>query len=365
MRLTADQATLDAALTIAGRAASSKGAQWGAPTLTIRIAGERATATGSDPDLTIDTTFPVEGDDGTLALPAKLAGSIVKALSGPVTIDANDDTATITAGRSKFDLRIPTSSDLAPLSVDAEPIALDAQALAEGLRQVVPAALADDSRAPQLTGVLFEPRDGSLRLVATDSYRMAIRDIDGMTAADEAVIIPARALGEVGRLVGNDADEVVTFARTPTAASFATGATRVTTRVLSGPFPDYGRLIPVEFAATFTTSREEFAAALKRVRVVAAGAKDASTTPVRFAFATGATLRVLTPETGTAADYLDGKVVGDAPDEIGFQARYLLDALDAITTDEVEFCITSGGKPAVLRGVGLDEFMAIVMPVRI
>lgn len=364
MRLTADQATLDTALTLAGRAATSKGATWGAPVLTIRVANGRATATGSDPDLTIDTTFPADGDEGTLALPAKLAASIVKALSGTVTIDSTEDSATMSAGRSRFDLRIPASSELLPLEIDAEFITLDAQALAEGLRQVVPAALADDSRAPQLTGVLFEPRDGSLRLVATDSYRMAIRDVDGMSVADEAVIIPARALGEVGRLISDDVD-VVTFARTPVAASFSTGATRVTTRVLSGPFPDYARLIPTEFAATFTTSRDEFAGALKRVRVVTAGIKDAATTPVRFSFATGATLRVLTPEAGTAEDYLDGKTVGDAPDEIGFQARYLLDALDAITGDDVEFCISAGGKPAILRGVGLDEFMAIVMPVRI
>lgn len=365
MRLTADQVTLDAALAIAGRAATSGGAQWGAPTLTLRNIGGRVTATGSDPDLTIETAFTGDGDDGTLALPARLAANIVKALSGTVTIDANENTATLTAGRSKFDLRLPLRSDLEPPSVDAEAITLDAQSLTEGLRQVVPAALTDGSRSPQLTGVLFEPRDGSLRLVATDSYRMAVRDIAGMSATDEAVIIPARALGEVVRLVGDDADAVVTFARTPTAASFATGATRVTTRVLAGPFPDYGRLIPDEFPATFTTSRDEFVAALKRVRVVAAVGKDAATTPVRFSFATGATLRVTTAETGNAEDYLDGKFVGEMVSEIGFQARFLLDALDAITCEEVELNLSIGGKPAVLRGVGDEELSVVVMPVRV
>lgn len=364
MRLIAEQSDLDNALTIAGRAATNKGAHWGAPVLTLRLDGSRATATGNDPDITIETLFAADGDSGTFALPVKLAGTIVKALSGTVTIDATDDAAVITAGRSKFDLRVPATSNLESLKIDAEPITLDAQALAEGLRQVVPAALADDSRTPQLTGLLFEPREGSLRLVATDSYRMAVRDLDGMAATDEAVIIPARALGEVQRLISDD-DEVVSFARTPVAASFATSAARVTTRVLAGPFPDYGRLIPTEFAATFTAGREEFASALKRVRAVLSGAKDSSTTPVRFSFALGATLRVLTPEIGTAEDYVDGKVTGEAPEVVGFQAAYLLDALDAITGDEVEFNISSASKPAVLRGVGDDEFAAVIMPVRV
>lgn len=365
MRLTAAQSALDAALTLAGRAATNRGAQWGVPVITISSRDGRATASGSDPDLTMECTFPADGESGTLTLPAKIASSIVKSLSGIVTVDADENTATITAGRAKFDLQLPRTGDATPLVVDGDPVVLDAQALAEGLRQVVPSALADDSRAPQLTGVLLEPRDGALRLVATDSYRMAIRDLEGMSVANEAVIIPARALGEVERLVGMDVDEVVTFARTPVAASFAIGPMRAIARVLAGPFPDYARLIPTDFAATFTTNRDEFAAALKRVRVVVGAGKDAATTPVRFRFGIGATLRVVTPETGTAEDFVDGKVEGNGPGEVGFQARYLLDALDAITGDDVEFCISAGGKPSLLRGVGLDEFVGIVMPVRL
>ena len=361
--LIADRDTILAALTTAGRAATSKGAIYGAPTLRLSSNGRTLTVTGSDPDLTITTTVEVDGDALTVNVPPKLTTDIVRALSDVVTLKDLGDELLIASGRSEFTVRVSATDPPDIPTVDGEPVTLDATALAEGLRQVIPAALADDTRAPQLTGVLFEPLEKGVRLVATDSYRLAIRDIEGVSiGADEGVIIPARALAEVRRLIEDETDAVM-ITRNDTLARFAVGSTTVTTRLLRGPFPEYVRLVPTEFEGAFTASRSDLAAAIKRVCVVLAAAKD-STTPVRFSPGEGALrLRIVTTDNGTAEDWVAGTLSGDAPNELAFNGRYLLDALDALTGDEATISVIDHTKPAMVRGE--DESMrSLIMPVR-
>src|SRR5207244_7386815 len=151
----------------------------------------------------IDVEVSVAGDaDGVSVVPARLATDIVRALEpGAVRLEIDGDDATISAGRSQFTVRTLPAEEFPRLPEPAaEAVTLSAAAFADALRQVVPAASRDDAR-PILTGVLMAAEEGGLRLVATDSYRLAVRDLPGTSVLQEGqtVLVPSRALSELNR----------------------------------------------------------------------------------------------------------------------------------------------------------------------
>ena len=148
--------------------------------------------------------------------------------------------------------------------------------VADALRQVVPAASRDEAR-PILTGVLMAAESGGLRLVATDSYRLSVRDLPGTSVLQEGqtVLVPSRALAELNRVVSG-ADQV-TLRLASDEASFEVGETRLTTRLIEGDFPNYRQLIPQSYPNRLIVGKEPFLNAIRRVKLLA---KDA--TPVRL-----------------------------------------------------------------------------------
>ena len=202
----------------------------------MEVIGDTLTVTGTDLELTIRLTVDVGGErDGAAVVPARLVGDIVKALpAGAVQVELGDDEMSISAGRSQFSVR-PLSLDDYPSQAEpsAEAVMLPADAVADALRQVVRAASTDDARAV-LTGVLLASDDDGLRMVATDSYRLAVRDLpdSGVLAAGQKVLIPGRALNELQRLLGDVEQLQVRLGDRE--ATFEAGGTRLSTRLIEG-----------------------------------------------------------------------------------------------------------------------------------
>ena len=167
--------------------------------------GDQLRLTGTDLELTISVEVTVSGSgDGVVILPGRLASDIVRALpAGSVEVEVADDEARISAGRSEFSLRVLPADEFPRLTeATGEPVTLASAELATALSQVVRAASSDDAR-PILTGVLLAAEAGGLRLVATDSYRLAVRDLPGTTVLAEGqhVLVPSRALQELARVL--------------------------------------------------------------------------------------------------------------------------------------------------------------------
>ena len=360
------------ALTTAGRASGSRGPGAGSPSVQLVVRGNQLEVTGSDPDLVIDVRTTVAGEaDGVTLLPSRLASDIVRALEpGAVGVVADDDEVRISSGRAEFVVRVPTGAEISRLSkLEGEGITLPAALFADGLRQVVRAALTDDTRAPQLTGVLMVATETGMRLVATDSYRLALRDLEGVSALSPGseVLVPARALAEIQRLVGGGDDaggETLIFRHSELDAVFEIGGVRLTTRLLRGPFPDYERLLPPSYPYALTVEREAFASAVRRVRLMVRDAKDV-TTPVRIAFSRdGAELTVLTAEAGRAVERVEGSFSGDEL-SVAFNPAYLLDGIDALRAETVLLQVIDGAKPATICGQGEEDYRYLLMPVRV
>jgi DNA polymerase-3 subunit beta len=179
--------------------------------------------------------------------------------------------------------------------------------------------------------------------------------------------VPAKALGEVQRLVSGlkDGDESeLVFRHSDLDAVFDLGSVRITTRLLRGSFPDVQRLVPTSYEYELSVRREEFASALRRVRLLVRDSKDI-TTPVRLSFREGGVeLAVLTPESGRAVEGIKGEFTG-ADVMVAFNPTYLLEGVEAVRSETLLLKITDPGKPALVCGEGEDEFRYLLMPVKV
>jgi DNA polymerase-3 subunit beta len=362
VKLRCERDDLVEALGTAGRAVANRGGAL--PVLSgvrMELVGDTLSLTGSDLDLTISVTATVSGSsDGVAVVPAKIASDVVRSLdAGRVELTVEGDEAQITSGRFSSSIRLLPADEFPRQAAPAEhAVTLDAGDLSSALSQVVPAASSDDAR-PILTGVLMAAEGGGLRLVATDSYRLAVRDLEGSAVLDEgqSVLVPSRALRELVRALGAGD---VTLRLGEREATFEVGTTRVTTRLIEGEFPNYRGLIPSTYPNRMVVSRDALGDAVRRVRLMAREA-----TPVRLTMGpNGVELDAVTQDIGQASEAVEGTFEGTEL-TVGFNPDYLLDGIEVAPGDEVVLETTDANKPAVLRATGRDDFLYLLMPVRI
>jgi DNA polymerase-3 subunit beta len=353
------------ALATAGRAATSRtGALPVLEGLHLSVRGDELAVTGTDLEMSIRLTTTVGGvSDGAVVVPARLSADAVKSLpAGAVEFSSGDDEVTISAGRSQFSLRSYNIDDY-PAQVDpaSEAVTLSSSAFADALRQVVRAASTDEARGV-ITGVLIAAEEDSVRMVATDSYRLAVRDLPetGILAGGQKVLVPHRALTELQRILGSS--EELTVRLGARHATFECGRTRLTTRLIEGEYPNYRNLVPASSPNMLTVSKEALLESLRRVKIMAQ--RDTSSA-VRLSLGGDTmTLSVRDQDYGTVVEELDVKYEGDEM-LVGFNPDYLMNGVDAIDADEVTVSLRDPVKAVVLRGVGKDDYLYLLMPLRV
>jgi DNA polymerase III subunit beta len=370
--------TLVEALTTAGRAVTARGSTSAALAgVRIDVAGNQLTVVGTDLDLTVRVENEAIGlDDGSVVTPARLAADIVRSLEpGAVTFEGGEDEVEISAARSRFVVRTFSVDDF-PVLPDPRPdqVTLPAGGLAEALRQVVRAASNDDAR-PLLTGVLVAAEGTGTRLVATDSYRLALRDLTGtgpLPEGTDQILVPARALTELQRLLpsagkegsGKEKDDGardVGFSVSELDATFTVGDVRLMTRLLDGKFPDYRQLIPPGYPNQLRVGKESLLDALRRVRLLV---RD-NTTPVRLSMRPGGVeLTVVSQEVGHASEDVDADYEGEEL-TVAFNPNYLIDGVEAVLGDEVVLETLDATKPATVRAPEHADYRYLLMPVRV
>jgi DNA polymerase-3 subunit beta len=351
----------------------------------IETSGNHLAVVGTDLDLTIHVSTEAIGiSDGVCVAPAKLLADIVRSLEpGAVTIEAEAEKVEIGAARSRFSLRTFPVDDFPTLPEPPQPATfLPAAGLASALRQVVRAASNDDAR-PLLTGVLVAAEGNDVRLVATDSYRLAMRDIDGSDAlaGTSQILVPARALAELQKLsvlgmtakdgasgsTGEGTDDgdgvlpTIGLSIGDHDVTFTAGDVKVSTRLLDGSYPDYRQLIPSEYPNRLHVGKDSLLDALRRVRLLV---RD-NTTPVRLSMRPGGVdLTVVSQEVGDASETVDADFDGTEL-TIAFNPTYLIDGVEAVTGDEVLLETVDATKPATVRAAEETSFRYLLMPVRV
>jgi len=365
MKFKSERDLLVEALSAASRVVATRliGASSG---ILLSLTGNQLTVTGTDLDITVRTHVDVIGiDDGSAVVPARLIVDAVRSLeAGAVTIAANDDNVEVSLGRAKFSLRTFSVMDYPNLPpVSGATTTLAARDLIQGLNQVVRAAANDDAR-PLLTGVLFTHDNNTLRLIATDSYRLAVRDVPGVAGlgGTHDLLVPARALQELQRAASSLADDAeIGVTLTDAEICFVVGSSTIASRLIDGNYPSVLQLIPASYPNQLRIAKDTLLTSLKRAKLLA---KD-STSSVRLTMKeTSIEIRTQSIDTGDIEDNVDADFQGEEL-TIAFNPSFLIDGIEAVVGDEVVLEMSDAVRPAMVHGVDDTRFRYLLMPVRV
>lgn len=329
----------------------------------ILIDAEGDTLTLSGTDLEISGVAAVTAgieEPGRVLLPGRVLGDIARSLpEGSVTLATDGGQGKLTCGSAEFVLRTLPVEDFPQIATPSgEAGTVDAKLFATAVNQATKAASHDEAR-PILTGVLLEASGSKVTLVATDSYRLAVREIEWAgPKGDTRRVVPARALLEAVRAAEGEGEVRVSIGENQ--VGVASGGRSLTTRLIEGEFPNWRQLLPNELPNTLVIARDVFLEAVKRVGILAQQG-----TPLRLELAEGGVkLASGTQDLGDATEHVAGAFTGE-PTTVAFNPAYLADGLQACTGAEVRLGVRDGLKPALLTAAEPDGFTYLLMPVRI
>ena len=372
MKVTCLQENLTRGLQVAGRGVSSR--------TTLPILGNvlirtengrlRLTATNLEVGITCWVAAKVE-DDGAITVPAKLFTDFVNQLSpGPIELALNVRTKTVHLKSGPYEANLKgLDAEEFPImpSVPERPTTrLEQGVLRRAVREVAFVAATDDSR-PVLTGVLTTFEGETMTMAAADPYRLSIRHAPLLTPVTEKleVIIPAKSLFEIERIL-SDTDDPVDLFVTPNKSQviFHAGDVELVSRVIEGQFPNYRQVIPSSSQTTVVVQREEL---LKATRLASYFARDAANI-VRFQVDptndSPLVVSATAAEVGDNTGRVDATVEG-ASTTIAFNARFVSEALGSLTAPEIALELGGPLAPGVVKVVGDDSYLHVVMPLRI
>ncbi|HWN20597.1 MAG TPA: DNA polymerase III subunit beta [Gaiellaceae bacterium] len=361
MKISCTRDELVTKLGIVSRAVSARGAVQVLSGILLSVDEGVLTLAATDMELSLRTTLDAEIEgEGAVVIPGKLLVDLARLLpENDVTIEyrPEEGVAQIVSGTASYRLNTYGAEDFPRLpALDAQLHAIDRAALLETVERVARSASRDESR-PVLTGILVRFEGGKLVMVATDSYRLSVKETPLDSAAPELeAIIPARALQELARLAGGDSVELGVHENH---VVFGTGDAWLTTRRIDGQFPNYRQLLPDTFEIELTVARAELYDVVRRVSVMAQ-----RNSPLRLRFAEGElTISAQTQDVGEARESMPVPYTGEEF-TIGFNADFLRDGVDSISGDDVQVKLINPLRPAILVDPAGD-FTYLIMPIRL
>lgn len=367
MLFTCSQEQLNRAVALVGRAVSTRVAMPILSNVLLETKKDGVKFAATDLDHGIQTTIPaVVKKGGAITLPARLFTEIVSNLPPAqvqIRLDDNGRNLQLQCERIVYDLvGIPASEFPLMPEADAATVAtVDGSLLRTMVRQTGFAVSTDETRV-FLTG-LYVVLDGEeIRLVATDGGRLALRTARLSTPASQkvGVIVPAKAMGELVRALGGS-EGAVEIGVAENQIIFTFPGARLVSRLIPGPFPNYQQVIPQGYKQRVTVATEKMLAAVRRVAITA---RDSANVVRLQATAETMNLASNTPEYGSSEENIPVVAEGETI-QTAFNARYLLDCLQVIETEEITLDLTGPLSPGALRPSGFGDYLYVLAPVRV
>jgi DNA polymerase-3 subunit beta len=366
VKITASTSELLHHLQTLARVASTRSAIQALSGVKIAAAEGSIELQATDTDLSI--RMPMNGTvdkPGAVVLPARLLLEVVRQLgAGEVTLElrGEEQDVEVQSGTAQYHLRALRLEDFPelPESGGDTQIAMPAEAFVETIARVSRSASRDETR-PILTGVLVSASGKELRMVATDSYRLSVKETALESELKESfeANVPARALEELARLLEPET-ETITISVKSNQIVFEIGSVALSSRLIDGQFPNYQQLLPDAFEHELTISTEEFLTVARRIALMAQ--KNA---PLRLGFTDGElTLSAQTPDVGEAKDTLPVPFAGE-PLEIGFNPEFLVAGLESTTSDDVILKLINPLRPGLIVAADGSGFLYLIMPIRL
>ncbi len=362
MKLQVTQENLNRALGTVARVANARNPLPVLANVLMRTSNNRLSISATNLDIAITQYVGAKiTDEGSITVPARLMQDFISSLPGGVIELKLDETQlhiTTDQYNSVINGIVADDFPVMPTISGGKSWSLPAPQFKKALQQVVFAASSDESR-PVLTGVLLHTVDGKLFMAATDSYRLAEKEL-GKNKEDINLLIPASAMQDLLRIVG-DAEDEVRVTHDDQQVLFRVGDIELVARLLEGKYPDYRKLIPTQFAVSATLKRADF---LNVTKVSSLFAREsAGSVTIEVDEASGKlSIRSIASQLGENTATANGTVTGSG--SITLNSRYLLDALQALNNDEVVFGFNGKLEPTLLRDSDGAGYSHIIMPLK-
>lgn len=367
MKLTTKREDLVSKLSTVSRAVSTRAATQALSGVLLTAAAGRVTLSATDLDVGMTTALDADiAGEGSILLPGRLLADIARSLPDPAveieTREAERDVE-IRSGSSSFHLRVLAAEDFPklPEAGEATGLKIPAKALESSIELVARAASRDDMR-PVLTGVFVTASGSEMTMVATDSYRLAVKrtELESDLGGEIEANIPARALRELSRILAAEGAGEATIWLLPNQAVFEAGSITLTTRLIEGQFPNFRQLLPESYEHDVRLPREDFLDVARRISQLAQ-----RNAPLRLSFESGElTVAAETPDVGDAKETMPAAFEGETL-EIGFNPEFLKEGIESVGGDEVLLRLISPLRPGLLQPVENEDFRYLVMPIRL
>ena len=367
MKISIERDVLLGQLQTVSRVASTRSAIQALSGVQITASSEACEIRATDMD--VGLRVPLEAAiarEGVVVLPARLMLEVVRLLPGDdvsIELRAAEQDVELISGNATFHIRTLRTEDFPPFP-EPDPdtaVSLPALAFVSTALKVAGSASRDETR-PVLTGILVSASDRELRMVATDSYRLSVKETTLEAALSRAfeVNVPARALQELARVAGHFEERQLSVSVRQNQVLFVLDGIILSSRLIDGQFPNYRQLLPESFEHELRIAGAELTDVVRRISLLAQ--KNA---PLRLAFKPGElTVSAQTPDVGEALEALPVAFTGD-PLEIGFNAEFLRAGLEAIEEGDVLLKLISPLRPGLIEAADESRFRYLIMPIRL
>lgn len=368
MKLVCAQADLERAVTIVSKAITPNTTLPVLNNILLKAEGNKLHFAATNLEVAIQYFIPAEvKSEGSITIPAKLLSSYVTLLKDEsMELELMDgDTIHVKSASSQTKIKGINATEFPAIpKVEKEStFTVPRKVLETAISQTVFAASTNTSR-PVLSGVLFDVKKDTLKVVATDSYRLAEKTIElkEKTNLDIECIIPARTVMEMGKILARAEDENVELSVSKNQILFIIGDVLLMSRLIEGKFPPYEKVIPKETKTKLEVLDEALANVVRRVSLFARENNNS----IKIAATNDGKLTVSTEETrvGEEKAELDVKITGEN-NKIALNAQYLLDVLNYIQSDDVLLEIEDNLSPAVVRPLKGKDYVYIIMPLKV
>jgi DNA polymerase III subunit beta len=319
-------------------------------------------------DMDVGLRVPLEAEvvrEGVIVLPARLLLDVVRLLPADglsLELRAAEQDVEIISGNATFHIRTLRAEDFPPFP-EPDPdsaVSLPVAAFVATALKVANSASRDETR-PVLTGILVSASERELRMVATDSYRLSVKEtaLEAALPSGFEVNVPARALQELARVSGHVEDEELRISVRQNQVLFELGGIVLSSRLIDGQFPNYRQLLPETYEHELRIAGAELIEVVRRISLLAQ--KNA---PLRLAFTPGElTISAQTPDIGEALESMPVAFQGE-PLEIGFNPEFLRAGLEAIEEGDVLMKLISPLRPGLIESEE-NHFRYLIMPIRL
>ncbi|MDB5184887.1 MAG: Beta sliding clamp [Candidatus Saccharibacteria bacterium] len=362
MKLQVTQENLNRALGSVARVANTRNTLPILANVLIKTSNNRLSLSATNLDIAITHYIGAKvSDEGSITVPARLMQDFINSLpDGVINLQLDDSKLKIKTDQYQSTVNGIAADDfpVMPAITTGESWTVSASTLKKGLQQVVFAASNDETR-PVLTAVLLHTSGGELRMAATDSYRLAEKNI-GKNNNDIHLLIPASAMHDLLRILGDGTDDVH-ITHDDQQVLFQVGDVELVTRLVDGKYPDYQKLIPTSFSTEATLKRADLVNVTKVSSLFARESAGSVTIELSEENQT-LSIRSVASQLGENTAEATAKVSGEG--SITLNSKYLLDALSVLSSDEVIFSFNGKLEATLLREADNKDYNHIIMPLK-